>query len=58
LDPHLKEDIERLESIQKFGLKVSLKKWQCRYEDLFQLANLPTLAARRKCLNSAFSTVW
>ena len=34
----------------KFGLKVSLKQWQCGYEDLLQLANLPMLAARRKRL--------
>ena len=49
-DPHLKKDIERLEGVQKFGLKVSLKQWRCGYEDLLQLANLPTLASRRKHL--------
>jgi len=57
-DPHLKKDIERLEGVQKFGLKVSLKQWQCGHKVLLQLASLPTLAARRKHLNSAFSTRW
>ena len=49
-DPHLKKDIERLEGVQKFGLKVCLKRWRCGYEELLQLANLPTLVTRRKCL--------
>jgi len=49
-DPYLKKDIERLEGVQKFGLKVSLKQWRCGYEDLLQLANLPTLASRRQRL--------
>jgi len=43
-DPHLKyqKDIERLESVQKFGLKVCLKQWHCKYENLLELANAPT----------------
>ena len=41
-DPHLKKDIERLEGVQKFGLKVCLKRWQCGYMELLHLTNLPT----------------
>ena len=28
-DPHLRKGIERLEGVQKFGLKVCPKRWQC-----------------------------
>ena len=38
-DPHLKKDIERLEGVQKFGLKVCLKQWQCGMRNF---CNLPT----------------
>ena len=47
-DPHLQKDIERLEGVQKFGLKVSLKQWQCGYLATRQPSN--TIAARRKHL--------
>ena len=49
-DPHLKRDIERLEGVQEFGLKVCLKWWECGYEELLHLTNLPSLATRRKYL--------
>ena len=49
-DPHLKKDIEKLECVQKFGLKVCLKQWHCTYEDLTVQAGIPSLAVRRKLL--------
>ena len=49
-DPHLKKDIEKLECVQKFGLKVCLKQWHSTYEDLTVRAGIPSLAVRRKLL--------
>ena len=49
-DPHLKKDIEMLESVQKFGLKVCLKQWHSTYENLIDQAGIPSLAVRRKLL--------
>ena len=47
-DPFLKKDIELLEGVQKFGLKVCTKSWNCSYEELLQQARLPTLQTRRQ----------
>ena len=49
-DPHLKKDIEMLESVQKFGLKVCLKQWHSTYGNLIDQAGIPSLAVRRKLL--------
>ena len=47
-DPFLKRDIELLEGVQKFGLKVCTKSWNCSYEELLQQASLLTLQTRRQ----------
>jgi len=49
-DPYLKKDIEAIECVQKFGLKVYLKDWHCSYDNLLNVANIPTLASRRQQL--------
>ena len=49
-DPYLKKDIEAIERVQKFGLKVCLKNWHCSYDNLLNIANIPTLASRRQQL--------
>ena len=49
-DPHLKKDIEMLESVQKFGLKICLKKWHSTYGNLIDQAGIPSLAVRLKLL--------
>jgi len=36
--------------VQKFGLKVCLTDWHCSYNNLFNIANVPTLASRRQQL--------
>ena len=41
---------EKLECVQKFGLKVCLKQWHSTYEDLTVQAGIPSLAVRRKLL--------
>ena len=45
-DPFLRKDIELLEGVQKFGLKVCTKSWNCSYEELLDQSRLPTLQSR------------
>ena len=45
-DPFLKKDIDLLEDVQKFGLRVCTKTWNGDYEELLVQSNLPTLQAR------------
>ena len=47
-DPHLVKDVEKLEGVQKFALRICLKKWELDYSSLLLISNLPTLANRRK----------
>ena len=49
-DPFLKKDIELLEGVQWFGLKVCIKSWNCSYEELLDQTRLPTLQSR--CVQS------
>ena len=53
-DPHHKTEIEAIESVQKFALKMCLKSWSSNYEQLLlQLeARLPSLRVRRSALMS------
>ena len=46
-DPHLTKDTNKLESVQKFALKMCLKQWDLGYQDLLDLSQLPTLENRR-----------
>ena len=46
-NPHLKGDIEALEKIQKYALRVCFKSWDLNYEDLLSVASLPSLHERR-----------
>ena len=47
-DPHLVKDVEKLEGVQKFELRICLKKWELDYSSLLLISNLPTLANGRK----------
>ena len=49
-NPYLVKDIQKLESIQRFALKVCLKSWDGSYSDHLQACNLPHLVDRRKML--------
>ena len=49
-DPHLKKDIQTIESVQKFALRACTKLWTASYQDLLSSSNLPELAVRRKCM--------
>ena len=49
--PYLVKDIQKLESVQKFALKVCLKKWNCSYDELLCESGISELADRRKLLS-------
>ena len=50
-DPYLKKNIEAIEHVQKFALKVCQKDWHSDYVTLLNATNVPPpLAARRKAL--------
>ena len=42
-DPHLIKDINKLENVQKFAIKMCLKQWDLGYQDLLDLSQFPTL---------------
>ena len=46
--PHLSEDIEKLEHVQKLALRLCTKQWSLDYDMLLSTCNLLTLAAQRK----------
>ena len=50
-NPHLAKDVEKLEKVQKFALKVCVKQWDLDYTSLLFICVLPTLATRRKYFN-------
>ena len=47
-DPFLKKDIELIEDVQKLALKVCLKSWNTKYNELLEQSNLPSIRARRQ----------
>ena len=49
-DPHLVKNIEKLEKVQRFALRMCLRQWDCGYNDLLDKAGLPTLRNRRMIL--------
>ena len=49
--PHLLTDINKLESVQKFALRLCVKRWDLGYNNLLSMCDLPILAARRKYFN-------
>ena len=46
-NPHLKGEIEVLEKVQKFALRVCTKSWDSHYKDLLSRASLTSLQTRR-----------
>ena len=49
-NPHLLKDINKIENVQKFALRLCVKQWSQDYESLLSICDLPTLATRRKYL--------
>ena len=50
-NPHLKGEIEAIENVQKFALRVCLKSWDSDYNELLRVSNLPPLHKRRAQLS-------
>ena len=46
-DPYLTKDVETLEKVQRFGLRVCLKNWTMSHDQLLQQANVSSLSVRR-----------
>ena len=42
------KDVEKLENVQKFALRLCVKQWDLDYTSLLFICDLPTLAARRQ----------
>ncbi len=49
-DPHLNSDIQSLEGVQKFALRVCSKSWTSDYASLLDAFDLPSLSVRRSRL--------
>ena len=49
-DPHHKKDIQALENVQKFALKVCSKSWSSDYATLLDTLSMPTVSDRRETL--------
>ena len=45
------KDVEKLEKVQKFALRLCVKQWDLDYVSLLFICDLPTLTARRKYFN-------
>lgn len=52
-DPFMQKDISKLESVQKFALKMITHRWDLNYEDLLSIVNVPKLRERRRHLKLA-----
>ena len=52
-DPYIQQDINRLESVQKFALKLISHRWESGCEELISLVNIPKLSNRRLHLKLA-----
>ena len=46
-DPHAVQDIQSIESLQKFSLRTCSKQWVCGYSEVLDAFNLPSLENRR-----------
>ena len=53
-DPYLVKDVDLLESVQKFALKVCCKQWSSSYQDLLELSKLSSLQTRREAARLAY----
>ena len=53
-DPHLLKDVDLLESVQKFALKVCCKQQSSPYQDLLDISKLSSLQARQEVARLGF----
>ena len=52
-DPYTQNDMDKLEAVQKFALKLVSHRWDASYEELLRLVNVPKLSERRLHLKLA-----
>ena len=52
-DPYIQGDIDKLEAVQKFALKLISRRWDLGYEEMLSIANVPRLGERRLHLKLA-----
>ena len=57
-DPHLQKDIDKLEKVQKFALRMCTKNWMAGYDDLLTCCNIPSLKTRHLYLKLFFCVSW
>ena len=48
---YLKQDIDTIENVQKFALRVCLKSWDCSYDQLLVESSLPSMQQKRNFSN-------
>ena len=53
-DPHLQKDINKLEKVQTFALRMCTKNWTADYDSLLTSCNLPSLKKRHLFLKLSF----
>ena len=53
-DPFLIKDIHKMESVQKFALKMCCKRWDSSYSENLDQSLLPELSLRRKYLSLSY----
>ena len=46
--PHLLTDINKLETVQKFALRLCVKRWDLGYDDLLSMCDLPIYTSYKK----------
>ena len=49
-NPYLLKDIKKLETVQKFALRMCVKRWSSSYEELLSESDIPRLVDRRRFL--------
>ena len=49
-DPHLQKDIDKLEKVQKFALRMCTKNWMASYDDLLTCCNIHPLSENQALL--------
>ena len=52
-DPYIQSDMDKLEAVQKFALKLVSHRWDTSYEELLRLVDVPMLGERRLHLKLA-----
>ena len=46
-NPHMHKDVELLQNVEKFALRMVTKRWDTGYHELLDMAALPSLETRR-----------